>query len=122
MEQFLTFLENAEDHEALDAESMVLFHIQSAAALGHSCIKDHITSLKNAEKSPDFILHPFQLLVLFAISTAAQYEESAFDIVRHAIVRFYVEQNKRSSSCWYREIQTASTEPEKLFTQIMELQ
>lgn len=100
---------------------MVLFHIQTAASIGHQCIKDYLNSLKTAIKSPNFILHPFQLLTLFTISTVAQYEETVFDIIRHSIVRTYNEEQKKMSSYWYQDIITTSVKPEDIFKQIINL-
>ncbi|XP_066260512.1 Fanconi anemia group I protein homolog [Euwallacea similis] len=106
---------------SIEAESIVLYHIQSAATKGHSCIKDYLNSLKNTMKSPEFILHPFQLLVLLTISTVAQYEETAFDILRHSIVRCYNEENKANSSYWYRDIIKLTIKPQEVFAQVLNI-
>ncbi|KAH1013955.1 hypothetical protein HUJ04_002869 [Dendroctonus ponderosae] len=115
----LDVIENADDRDALDAESMVLYHIQTAASIGHNSIKDYLSSLKNTVKSPDFLLHHFQLLALLTIATVDQYEEAVFEIIRHSIVRTYNEQQRKTSSYWYRDIMTASVHPEKIFKDIL---
>ncbi|KAL1497009.1 hypothetical protein ABEB36_008041 [Hypothenemus hampei] len=112
-------IESAEDHDVLEAESMVLFHIENAASIGHNCIKDYLNALKNSVKSPQYILHPFQLLTLLTISTVPQYEEQAFDIIRHSIVRAYDEIGKRQISYWYRDVIRTTVQPEVVFTQII---
>ncbi|KAJ8938554.1 hypothetical protein NQ314_011443 [Rhamnusium bicolor] len=98
-------IESTSNQEMIEAESTVLYHIHTAASLGHGCIKDYLTSLKNMLKSPEFVLNSFQLMVLFTISTIPHYEETVFDIVRPCIVRSYnEEQRKLNSFCLEREL------------------
>lgn len=117
----ILILENAEDHDALEAESTVLFHIQNAASIGYNCIKDYLNYLKNCIKSPKSVLQPFQLLVLFAISTVQQYEQIVFDIIRSAIVKSYNEQNRTTLSYWYRDLCNMTCNPDNIFLQIINL-
>ncbi|XP_050310128.1 Fanconi anemia group I protein [Anthonomus grandis grandis] len=114
-------IENADDHNILETENTVLYHIQAAASIGHNGIRDYLNSLKNVVKSPDFILHPFQLLTLLTISTVGQYEESVFDVIRHSVVKAFMEEQKQKSSHWYRDIISSTTKPEDIFEQIMNL-
>ncbi|KAF7283340.1 hypothetical protein GWI33_000852 [Rhynchophorus ferrugineus] len=115
----LDYIGSAEDHDALEAESTVLFHIQNAASIGYNCIKDYLNYLKNCIKSPKSILQPFQLLVLFAISTVQQYEQIVFDIIRSAIVKSYNEQNRTALSYWYRDLCNMTCNPDNVFLQII---
>ncbi|KAJ8921771.1 hypothetical protein NQ315_008396 [Exocentrus adspersus] len=112
-------IENANHQDTIEAESTVLYHIHSAASLGYECIKEYLTSLKNIVKSPEFILHPFQLMTLLTISTVPHYEETVFDIVRQSIVRSYNEEQKKLNSCWYREMVSSTCKTEVVFGQVI---
>ncbi|XP_060518299.1 Fanconi anemia group I protein isoform X2 [Cylas formicarius] len=117
----LDIIENAENHDILDTESTVLFHIHNAAALGHNSIKDYLNSLKNVVKSPEFILQPFQLLVLLTISAIQHYEEMVFDIIRPAVVRSFMEEHKKQCSYFYRDLMLQNCKPEQIFTQVLDI-
>jgi Fanconi anemia group I protein len=103
----------------MEAESTVLYHIHTSASLGHECIKDYLASLKNVLRSPEYIIHPFQLSVLLTISTISHYEEKVFEIVRSCISRTYHEEQKKNNSAWFRDMVPASTKIETVFAQVI---
>ncbi|XP_074025799.1 LOW QUALITY PROTEIN: Fanconi anemia complementation group I [Leptinotarsa decemlineata] len=112
-------IESTSNQDTIDAESTVLFHIHSAAALGYECIKDYLNSLRNMLRSPEFVLHPFQLMTLFTISSIPHYEETVFEIVRPCIVRSYNEEQKRVHSCWFREMVPFGPKPEDVLSKVI---
>lgn len=112
-------LESTSNQDTIDAESTVLYHIHTAASLGHECIKDYLNSMKNLTKAPEFVLHPFQLMVLFTISTISHYEETVFEIIRPCIVRSYNEEQRRNHSAWFREMVSSVIKPEDIFSQVI---
>ncbi|KAJ8961413.1 hypothetical protein NQ318_014659 [Aromia moschata] len=112
-------IETTDNQETVEAESTVLYHIHTVASLGHDCIKDYLNSLKNVLRCPEFILDPFQLMVLFTISTIPHYEETIFDIIRPCIVRSYQENQKRQHSCWFREVVSTCHKPEEVLSQVV---
>ncbi|KAK9718765.1 FANCI helical domain 2 [Popillia japonica] len=100
------------NHEAIEAESTVLYHIyQSALSANHS-IKDYLSSLKNFIKSPEFILHPFQLNVLLSLSTISCCEDKVFDLIRQTIARSFREDMKKSECHWLRDLAPATLDLE----------
>ncbi|XP_018565780.1 Fanconi anemia group I protein [Anoplophora glabripennis] len=112
-------IESTNNQDTIEAESTVLYHIHAAASLGHECIKEYLSSLKNIVKSPEFVLHPFQLMTLFTISTIPHYEETVFDIVRQSIVRYYNEEQKKLNSCWFRDMVPTMNKLEEVFGQVV---
>jgi hypothetical protein len=117
---YLVFIvEDASTQDIMEAESTVLYHIHTSASLGHECIKDYLASLKNVLRSPEYIIHPFQLSVLLTISTISHYEEKVFEIVRSCISRTYHEEQKKNNSAWFRDMVPASTKIETVFAQVI---
>jgi Fanconi anemia group I protein len=112
-------IEDASTQDIMEAESTVLYHIHTSASLGHECIKDYLASLKNVLRSPEYIIHPFQLSVLLTISTISHYEEKVFEIVRSCISRTYHEEQKKNNSAWFRDMVPASTKIETVFAQVI---
>jgi Fanconi anemia group I protein len=112
-------IEDASNQDIMEAESTVLYHIHTSASLGHECIKDYLASLKNVLRSPEYIIHPFQLSVLLTISTISHYEEKVFEIVRSCISRTYHEEQKKNNSAWFRDMVPASTKIETVFAQVI---
>ncbi|KAJ8983001.1 hypothetical protein NQ317_014296 [Molorchus minor] len=115
----LDVIENADNQDTIEAESTVLYHIHTAASLGHESIKDYLNSLKNITKSPEFVLNTFQLMILFTLSTIPHYEETVFDIVRPCIVRAYQEEQKKLHSAWFREMVPSTCKPEDILSQVI---
>lgn len=116
----LDIIESTSNQDAIEAESTVLYHIHTAASLGYACIKDYLNSAKNMTKAPELVLSPFQLMVLFTISTISHYEETIFDIVRLCIVRCYTEEKRKKNSAWFRDMIPSSKEPEDIFQQLVQ--
>ncbi|CAG9761584.1 unnamed protein product [Ceutorhynchus assimilis] len=114
-------IEDREDHDILEAESMVLFHIQTATSNDYNCIKEYLNYLKNMSKSVEFILNHFQLLILFSIATKKKYEEQVFDIIRPSIVKCYNDSQKKLTSYWYSELIGTLQKPDEVFNKIIEL-
>ncbi|KAG5900127.1 hypothetical protein JTB14_012800 [Gonioctena quinquepunctata] len=115
----LDAIESTSNQDTIEAESTVLYHIHSAASLGYECIKDYLISLKNMLKAPEFILHPFQLMTLFTISTIPHYEEIVFEIVRPCIVRSYNEEQRKTQSCWFREMVPSGPKSEEILSKVI---
>lgn len=108
------------DVEAIEAESTVLYHIyQSALSANHS-IKDYLSSLKNFIKSPEFILHPFQLNVLLSLSTISCCEDKVFDLIRQTIARSFREDMKKSECHWLRDLAPATLDLEDSLIRIIQ--
>ncbi|KRT83344.1 hypothetical protein AMK59_4329 [Oryctes borbonicus] len=107
------------DEESIHAESTVLYHIYQTALLGHESIKDYLSSLKNFTKSPEFILHPFQLTVLLTLSTAPFCEDKVFELIRQTISRSFREDMKKSESFWLRNLVPDTLDLEDTFTKII---
>lgn len=70
-------------------------------------------------RSPEFIIHPFQLSVLFTISTIPQYEEKIFEIVRTCVSRTYNEEQKIHNSAWFRDMVPPINKIESVFSQVI---
>ncbi|CAH1104215.1 unnamed protein product [Psylliodes chrysocephalus] len=115
----LDLIETTDNSDSIEAESNVLFHIHTAASLGYESIKEYLNSLKNILKAPEFILHPFQLMVLFTLSTIPHYDETVFDIIRPCIVRTYNEELKKAHSSWFREMVPTAKKPEEIISQVI---
>ncbi|CAG9823300.1 unnamed protein product [Phaedon cochleariae] len=115
----LDAIESTSNLETIEAESTVLFHIHTAASLGYACIRDYLNSLKNMLRAPEFILHPFQLMMLFTISTITHYEETVFEIIRPCVVKTYNEEHKKIHSAWLREMVPTCLKPEDVFAQVI---
>ncbi|KAI4458189.1 hypothetical protein MML48_7g00003128 [Holotrichia oblita] len=107
------------DVEALEAESTVLYHIYQSALSAHDSIKDYLSSLKNFIKSPEFILHPFQLTVLLSLSTVSFCEEKVFDLIRQSIARSFREDIKKSECLWLRDLVPETLDLEDTLTKII---
>ncbi|XP_072384850.1 Fanconi anemia group I protein homolog [Diabrotica undecimpunctata] len=116
----LDLIESSDNKDATEAESTVLYHIHTAASMGYECIKEYLNSLKNMVRAPEFVLNPFQLMVLFTISTIPHYEETVFEIIRPSIVKSYNEQQRKTKSAWYREIVSAASKPEDVLLQVVQ--
>ncbi|XP_056642069.1 Fanconi anemia group I protein isoform X1 [Diorhabda sublineata] len=108
-----------DNKDTIEAESTVLYHIHTAASMGYECIKEYLNSLKNAIKAPEFILNPFQLMILFTISTIPHYEETVFEIIRPCIVRSYNEDQRATHSAWFREMVQSKNKPEEVLMQVI---
>ncbi|CAH0559213.1 unnamed protein product [Brassicogethes aeneus] len=112
-------IESSSSQDTIEAESTVLYHIHTSASLGHECIQDYISSLKNLLKSPEYILHPFQLTLLFTIATISHYEDTIFELIRPAIVRCYQEEIKKNNSSWYKEMIPTNFKVEDVFGKVI---
>ncbi|CAH2009829.1 unnamed protein product [Acanthoscelides obtectus] len=115
----MDLIESADNQETIEAEGTVLYHIHTAAALSHDCIVNYLNSLKNMTKTPEFILHPFQLMLLFTISTVSHYEENVFEILRPCIVKSYQEEQKKEHSDWYKDMVPVAGKPEEVFDKVI---
>ncbi|KAF2901837.1 hypothetical protein ILUMI_04348 [Ignelater luminosus] len=111
---------DAADEEAVEVESTVLYHIYESASVGHECIKDYLTSLKNMIKSPEFILHPFQFTVLLTISSISALEERVMEILRLGISRAIQEEHRKIDSCWFRDMVPNTCKIEDILRQIID--
>uniref|UniRef100_A0A6P7FIB2 Fanconi anemia group I protein homolog n=1 Tax=Diabrotica virgifera virgifera TaxID=50390 RepID=A0A6P7FIB2_DIAVI len=116
----LDIIESSDNNDATEAESTVLYHIHTAASIGYECIKEYLNFLKNMVRAPEFVLHPFQLMVLFTISTISLYEETVFEIVRPAIVKSLNEQQRKIRSAWFRDIISVASKPEDVLLQVVQ--
>ncbi|GJQ77090.1 FANCI [Trypoxylus dichotomus] len=108
------------DEESIQAESTVLYHIYQTALLGHESIKDYLSSLKNFTKSPEFILHPFQLSVLLTLSTVTFCEDKVFELIRQSISRSFREDLKKSECFWLRDLVPETLDLENTFVKIIQ--
>nr|CAI5817017.1 unnamed protein product [Callosobruchus analis] len=115
----MDLIESADNQETIEAEATVLYHIHTAASLSHDCIVDYLTSLKNMTKTPEFILQPFQLMLLFTVSTVSHYEETVFEILRPCIVKSYQEEQKKEHSFWYKDMVPTTGKPEDVFNKVI---
>lgn len=88
--------------------------------LGHESIKDYLSSLKNVTKSPEFILHPFQLAMLLSISNVDCYEEKTLDIIRSCVSRALHEENRKLDSCWLRTMVSSTCKVNAIFAQVID--
>lgn len=113
------FLESTSNQELIEAESTVLYHIHTSASLEHECIKNYISSLKNLLKSPEFVLHPFQLMLLFTIATVTHYEDPVFEIIRPCVVKCYQEEIKKNHSSWFRDMMSTDYCVEDVFAKVI---
>lgn len=105
--------------DILEAEATVLYHIHSLASLGQNFTKDYLNFLKTILRSPEFILHPFQLSVLLTLSTIPHHEEKIFEILRSCVSRAYNEDQKKTSSAWFRDTVSVQTKLEDTFVYII---
>ncbi|KAK9874973.1 hypothetical protein WA026_005789 [Henosepilachna vigintioctopunctata] len=117
----LDAIESASNQDLLEAESTVLYHIHSSAALNSNSVKEYLLYLKNIIKTPEFILHPFQLTVLLTISTIQQYEDKVFEILKSCISRYYNEQHKNEESMWFHDMVPKLSSIENIFGQVLSI-
>ncbi|EEZ98882.2 Fanconi anemia group I protein homolog-like Protein [Tribolium castaneum] len=115
----MDLIEDASSQDILEAEATVLYHIHSLAFVGHNCIKDHLNFLKNMLRTPEFILHPFQLSVLLTLSTIPRYEERVFEIIRSCVSRTFHEEQKKISSASFRNLVPGKTRLEIIFGHVV---
>ncbi|KAL3277410.1 hypothetical protein HHI36_012759 [Cryptolaemus montrouzieri] len=112
-------IESASHQDLIEAESTVLYHIHSFATMSSNSIKEYLLHLKNLIKTPEFILHPFQLTILLIISTVQYYEEKVFEVLKPCISRCYNELHKKETSLWFRDMIPIFTNIESIFTQVL---
>uniref|UniRef100_A0A1Y1K0T8 Fanconi anemia group I protein n=1 Tax=Photinus pyralis TaxID=7054 RepID=A0A1Y1K0T8_PHOPY len=110
--------ESAQD--AIEVESTILFHIYQSASTGSESTKDFLTSFKNMMKSPEFILHPFQITVLLTISNISTSEEQIMDVLKASISKAVQEDLKKMDSCWFREMVPSTCKVEDVINQVIE--
>lgn len=108
------------EQSAIEAEENVLFHIHQAAINNYSGVKEYLNSLKGLINVPEFILHPFQIVVLLTISKISLYEETAFDIIKASVTKGYKEEEKKVESCWFREILPNNMDITNVFEKVIE--
>lgn len=113
-------ISDASEHDALQAESTVLYHIHNSALHAHGSIKEYINFLKNMYKAPEFVLHPFQLTVLLTISTVSIFEEQVLEIIKSCIVRLISEDLKKSESAWFNDMTIPKIEISNIISVVIE--
>ncbi|KAK5650021.1 hypothetical protein RI129_001050 [Pyrocoelia pectoralis] len=106
--------------DAIEVESTILFHIYQSASTGSESTKDYLSSFKNMLKSPEFILHPFQVTVLLTISNISSNEERVMDILKCSIAKAVQEDLKKVDSCWFREMIPSTCKIEDVIIQVIE--
>lgn len=116
----LNDISDASEHDAIQVESTVLFHVHTVASLGQGSIKDYLNSLKDVVKAPEFTLHPFSLTVLLTISTVSIFEEQSLDLIRSCIVRVITEDVKKVESTWFRTIVLSSIKVSNIISAVIE--
>lgn len=115
------FVENSADQNAQQAEATVIYHIYQAACLGHESVKEFLTALKNITKSPESVLNPFLLGVLFSISTIDSYQEKVFDLIKYCTSRAFQEEDRKTDSYWIREIVPQNIKIDLLISQVIDV-
>lgn len=104
----------------MQAESTVLYHIYEAATLGNGTIKEYLNSLKVISKTPEYILHPFQLVVLLAISSVQCYEETVLELIKYSLSKSITEDQKRGDSAWFNEMVPLKINIDSIFHTILD--
>lgn len=103
----------------VNAESTILYHVHQYANSGYDT-KEYLNTLKTLTKTPEYVLHPFQLTFLLTISTIPFYEKNVFDIIKAAIFRALSDDQKRQESKWVRDMIPAFDDIEKVIQTIIE--
>ncbi|GLV41723.1 Fanconi anemia complementation group I [Carabus blaptoides fortunei] len=113
-------ISDASEHNTLQAESTVLYHIHNSAMHAHGSIKEYINFLKNMCKAPEFVLHPFQLTVLLTISTVSIFEDQVLEIIKNCMVRLISEDLKKSESAWFNDMTIPKIEINNIISVVIE--
>ncbi|XP_018318528.1 Fanconi anemia group I protein [Agrilus planipennis] len=112
---------DAVDQEAIEVESTVLYHIYQCATYGYGTISNYISSLKKMIKSPEFVLHPFQISVLMTISCVSTFQDTVCEIVRCCITKHFQEEMRKTNSCWIREMVPKVCKIEEVLSQVIDI-
>ncbi|KAL0269203.1 UNVERIFIED_CONTAM: hypothetical protein PYX00_007013 [Menopon gallinae] len=102
-------------------EGTVLYHIYSTVStLGPHSVKDFLKTLKECANSPGFILTPFTLTLLLCISCVSYtFEEEVLSIIKSAILRNFVEEEKILDSAWIDSVVPAVVPINDIFEKII---
>lgn len=76
--------------------------------------------MKNLTNIPEFVLHPFQIVVLLTLSRVSHYEEPVFDVIKASVGKGFKEEEKKIESCWFREILQHNINITRIFEQIIQ--
>ena len=90
--------------ELMQAESIVIYHLHSAASNGHIIGREVINLVKSAAQAPDLMLKTFSLFLFITFISLKQYEEAILNSLKTAILRTVAIEESRQNYVWIRSV------------------
>lgn len=113
-------IESADLSELVEAESIIIFHIEDCAKFSRSLVTDLIKLIKSIQSLPQNCLDPFILAMLLSLSNIAMYETEILRIIKTIITNCFIEMDYRHTSGWIRKQEATSCDVENVFKTLIE--
>ncbi|XP_075223245.1 Fanconi anemia complementation group I [Lycorma delicatula] len=110
----------SDNDEVINCESTVIYHIEEAAKIGHGSIVQLLRFAKTAINCPEFLVDPFFLAVLFAVSSICTYENEVLTLIKNVFIRNVTDQEKKIESAWLRSMITGRCDMKQIIIQLIE--
>ncbi|XP_039277533.1 Fanconi anemia group I protein [Nilaparvata lugens] len=102
-----------------ECESNVLYHIEEAAVVGHSCVNQLLRFAKASSNCPELMIDPFLLAVFLSIASISTYETQVISLLKNAFIRKLNEDEKKTESAWLRTMMPKHCDLEKVISRLV---
>ncbi|XP_023237134.1 Fanconi anemia group I protein-like [Centruroides sculpturatus] len=89
-------------------EGTVILHITFAAKQDQEIGKEFVKLLKNSQHQPEHLLSSFCIALALSIAKMQRFEEQIIDVLKHIIIYYFQENEKKTHSYWMREMLSAN--------------
>lgn len=113
-------IESSNLTELIEAESVIIFHIEECAKYSRSLVTDLIKVIKSIQSLPQNCLDPFILALLLSLSNISMYEAEILRIIKNIITNCFIEQESRLNSGWIRKQEAIACDVENVFKTLIE--
>ncbi|KAI5701035.1 hypothetical protein M8J75_005461 [Diaphorina citri] len=113
-------IESASVPDLIEAESVIIFHIEECAKYSRSLVTDLIKLIKSIQSLPQNCLDPFILALLLSLSNIAMYETEILRIIKTIITNCFIEMEYRHNSGWIRKQEATACDVEHVFKTLIE--
>uniref|UniRef100_A0A8D8YHI6 Fanconi anemia group I protein homolog n=1 Tax=Cacopsylla melanoneura TaxID=428564 RepID=A0A8D8YHI6_9HEMI len=113
-------IESAHLPELIEAESVIIYHIEECAKYSRSLVIDLIKLIKSIQSLPQNCLDPFILALLLSLSNISMYEAEILRIIKTIITNCFIEMEYRHHSGWIRKQEATACDVEDVFKTLIE--
>ncbi|XP_067128123.1 Fanconi anemia group I protein isoform X2 [Centruroides vittatus] len=89
-------------------EGTVILHITFAAKQDQEIGKEFVKLLKNSQHQPEHLLSSFCIALALSIAKMQRFEEQIIDVLKHIVIYYFQENEKKTHSYWMREMLSAN--------------